>query len=96
MELHGASLVASTIWNREGPLFPEHQVSSRNHHRSPSIEKCGIMLVLKGVVVLHDFIWRLITAIIFSVINRLTCTVVTVRWTNPMIFDSLHLGKTCA
>ena len=32
----------------EDTVFPAHQISSRNHHSSSSIEKCGIMLVLKG------------------------------------------------
>ena len=52
--LHGViSLVASTVYSREDPFFPAHQVSSRRLHiNSPSIYKCGIMLFLKGGVFL--------------------------------------------
>ena len=43
-ELPGASsLVASTICSRENPFFSAQ-------HSSSSIEKCGMMLVLKGVM----------------------------------------------
>ena len=71
---------ASTIWSREGLVFPAHQVSSRNQHSSSSIKKCSvIMLVLKRVVFLHSFIWRLISLSLFT-------------WTtNRMVFKNLHL-----
>ena len=57
--LHGArGLVVSTVWSRDDPLFPAHQVSSRRHHiNSPSIYKHGIMLVLKGVLLLRDHLY---------------------------------------
>ena len=52
------SFVASTTWSREDLFFPA-QFSSRNQHSSSSIEKYGIMLVLKRVVFLGNFIWHL-------------------------------------
>ena len=79
-ELHGArSLVESTVWSRENPLFPAHHVSSRSQHSPSNIEKCGIMLVFKEVVFLC-----------------MTCTAVTVAWTNRTVFDNLQVRKTRA
>ena len=43
-------LVASTFGSREDPLFSAHGVNTT----LPSIYKFGIMLVLKGMVFLHD------------------------------------------
>ena len=81
--LHGtSSLMARNSTQRawwqvpsEDLLFLAHQVSSRNQHNSRSIEKCGIMMILKGVLFLHDFIWRVIILTVSLVLNRLTCVV---------------------
>ena len=42
--------MVSTIESREDPLFPSHEVNTT----LPSIYKCGIMLIFKGVLFLHD------------------------------------------
>ena len=46
--------MASTIWSREDPLFL-HTLAEVNS-ALPSIYKCGIMLVLKAVVFLREYL----------------------------------------
>ena len=71
---HGWYLRLEHFDCQKDPLFPARQISSRRQvssrsQYSPSkIEKCGIMLALKGVVFLYDLIWCL---------NRLGFTTVT-------------------
>ena len=48
-------LVASTSWRRENPLFPAHLAEVNT--AVSSIYKCGIMLVLKGMVFLRDHLY---------------------------------------
>ena len=63
-KLHGASLVPSTVWSREDPLYSAHQVSRRSHHSPSSIETCGIILILNEVVVLLLLLFLTFSALV--------------------------------
>ena len=82
--LHGTrSLMKRTIWNGEDPHFWFTPSQLQEPTQLFRIKKCGIVLVLKGVVFLYNFNWCL---------NRLTCTPTKITWTSRMLFESdLHI-----
>ena len=77
--------------SREDPHVPAHQ--SRGQHDFCSIEKCDIMLFLKKVAFLRDYVRVQQSSVVLSFslfMNRLICASVT--RTNQMLFEiNLHL-----
>ena len=79
--------MANAIWNRKDPLFSAHEVRSRNQHNFHRQIWCYAGFKVDGVFaqlyLTLDYLYRFL--------NRLTCTVVTVTWTNRMVFENLLL-----
>ena len=83
--------MASTIWSRENPLFPAHQVSSRSQHSaSKHLQMCyyagfkgsGVFCVVPGTAVQY-----LTYSFVYFIAN---CAFVT--RTNRVVFErNLHL-----